>query len=71
MREDKTFLKQTTSILLLLVSAADVWLVHACPILHTSRKRAFGQDPLVPASIWAGTKGPATSPEIRQPPWRL
>jgi hypothetical protein len=37
----------------------------------TSRKRAFGQEPLVPASIWAGTKGPATSPEIRQPPGRL
>jgi hypothetical protein len=29
----------------------------------TSRKRAFGLDPLVPASIWAGTKGPATSPQ--------
>jgi hypothetical protein len=27
----------------------------------TSGKRAFGLDPLVPASIWAGTKGPATS----------
>jgi hypothetical protein len=39
--------------------------------LITSGKRAFGQDPLVPASIWAGTKGPATSPEIRQPPGRL
>jgi hypothetical protein len=37
----------------------------------TSRKRAFGLDPLVPASIWAGTKGPATSPQIRQPPGRL
>jgi hypothetical protein len=37
----------------------------------TSGKRAFGQDPLVPASIWAGTKGPATSPESRQPPGRL
>jgi hypothetical protein len=35
---------------------------------NTSGKRAFGQDPLVPASIWAGTKGPATSSEIRQPP---
>jgi hypothetical protein len=22
-------------------------------------------DPLVPAAIWAGTKGPATSPQIR------
>jgi hypothetical protein len=30
---------------------------------RTSRKRAFGLDPLVPASIWAGTKGPATSPQ--------
>jgi hypothetical protein len=29
----------------------------------TSGKRAFGLDPLVPASIWAGTKGPATSPQ--------
>jgi hypothetical protein len=27
----------------------------------TSGKRAFGLDPIVPASIWAGTKGPATS----------
>jgi hypothetical protein len=25
----------------------------------------FGQDPLVPAVIWAGTKGPATSPQNR------
>jgi hypothetical protein len=33
----------------------------------TSGKRAFGQDPLVPAVIWAGTKGLATSPQIRQP----
>jgi hypothetical protein len=31
----------------------------------TSRKRAFGLDPLVPASIWVGTKGPATSPQNR------
>jgi hypothetical protein len=38
---------------------------------NTSEKRAFGLDPLVPASIWAGTKGPATSPQIRQPPVRL
>jgi hypothetical protein len=30
---------------------------------ETSGKRAFGLDPLVPASIWAGTKGPATSPQ--------
>jgi hypothetical protein len=29
----------------------------------TSGKRAFGLDPLVPASIWAGTKGPATLPQ--------
>jgi hypothetical protein len=29
----------------------------------TSGKRAFSLDPLVPASIWAGTKGPATSPQ--------
>jgi hypothetical protein len=28
---------------------------------YTSGKRAFGLDPLVLASIWAGTKGPATS----------
>jgi hypothetical protein len=28
-----------------------------------SRKRVFGLDPLVPASIWTGTKGPATSPQ--------
>jgi hypothetical protein len=27
--------------------------------------RTFGLDPLVPASIWAGTKGPATSPQNR------
>jgi hypothetical protein len=33
----------------------------------TSGKRAFGLDPLVPASIWAGTKGPATSPQIWPP----
>jgi hypothetical protein len=39
--------------------------------MNTSRKRAFGLDPLVPASIWAGTKGLATSPQIRQPPGRL
>jgi hypothetical protein len=32
----------------------------------TSGKRAFGLDPLVPASIWAGTKGPATSPQKTQ-----
>jgi hypothetical protein len=32
----------------------------------TSGKRAFGLDPLVLASIWAGTKGPATSPQNRQ-----
>jgi hypothetical protein len=31
----------------------------------TSGKRAFGLDPLVPAAIWAGTKGPATSPQNR------
>jgi hypothetical protein len=33
--------------------------------VFTSGKRAFGLDPLVPASIWAGTKGPATSPQNR------
>jgi hypothetical protein len=33
----------------------------------TSGKRAFGQAPLVPAVIWAGTKGLATSPQIRPP----
>jgi hypothetical protein len=32
-------------------------------IFITSGKRAFGLDPLVPAPIWAGTKGPATSPQ--------
>jgi hypothetical protein len=32
---------------------------------NTSGKRAFGLDPLVPAVIWAGTKGPATSPQNR------
>jgi hypothetical protein len=31
----------------------------------TSGKWAFGLDPLVLAVIWAGTKGPATSPQIR------
>jgi hypothetical protein len=31
----------------------------------TSGKRAFGLDPLVPAAIWAGTKGPATSRQNR------
>jgi hypothetical protein len=31
----------------------------------TSGKWAFGLDPLVPAAIWAGTKGPATSPQNR------
>jgi hypothetical protein len=40
-------------------------------LASTSRKWALGLDPLVPASIWAGTKGPATSPQIRQPPGRL
>jgi hypothetical protein len=32
---------------------------------NTSGKRAFGLDPLVPAAIWAETKGPATSPQNR------
>jgi hypothetical protein len=32
-------------------------------VTYTSGKWAFGLDPLVPASIWAGTKGPATSPQ--------
>jgi hypothetical protein len=36
---------------------------------YTSGKRAFGLHPLVPASIWAGTKGPATSPQIWPPAW--
>jgi hypothetical protein len=35
--------------------------------MSTSGKRAFGQAPLVPAVIWAGTKGLATSPQIRPP----
>jgi hypothetical protein len=34
-------------------------------ISYTSGKRAFGLDSLVPASIWAGTKGLATSPQNR------
>jgi hypothetical protein len=34
-------------------------------VAPTSGKRAFGLDPLVPASIWAGTKDPATSPQNR------
>jgi hypothetical protein len=34
--------------------------------IYTSGKRAFGLDPLVSASIWAGTKGPAMSPQNRQ-----
>jgi hypothetical protein len=34
-----------------------------CYTSFTSGKRAFGLDPLVPTSIWAGTKGPATSPQ--------
>jgi hypothetical protein len=38
---------------------------HVC-LKNTSGKRAFGLDPLVPASIWAGTKGPAMSPQNRQ-----
>jgi hypothetical protein len=33
----------------------------------TSGKWAFGLDPLVPAIIWAKTKGPATSLQIRPP----
>jgi hypothetical protein len=33
----------------------------------TSGKWAFGQAHLVPAVIWAGTKGLATSPQIRPP----
>jgi hypothetical protein len=36
-------------------------------LAYTSGKWAFGQDPLVPAVIWAGTKGPAMSPQIRPP----
>jgi hypothetical protein len=32
---------------------------------YTSGKRAFGLDPLLPAAIWARTKGPATSPQNR------
>jgi hypothetical protein len=32
----------------------------------TSGKQAFGQASLVPAVIWAGTKGLATSPDIRR-----
>jgi hypothetical protein len=44
------------------------WLFfHNCFFVHTSGKWAFGQDPLVPAVIWAGTKGPATSPKFAQP----
>jgi hypothetical protein len=38
---------------------------------HTSGKWAFGLDPLVPAVIWDGTKGPATSPQICPPAWEL
>jgi hypothetical protein len=34
-------------------------------MIDTSGKRAFGLDPLVSAAIWAGTKGPATSPQNR------
>nr|BAJ85234.1 predicted protein [Hordeum vulgare subsp. vulgare] len=37
----------------------------------TSGKRTFGRDPLVPACLWAGTKGPATSPQFSMPPSRL
>jgi hypothetical protein len=37
----------------------------AKPFAHTCGKRAFGQALLVPAVIWAGTKGLATSPLIR------
>jgi hypothetical protein len=33
--------------------------------IATSGKQAFGLDPLVPVSIWAGTKGPATSLQNR------
>jgi hypothetical protein len=36
-------------------------------ITHTSGKWAFGLDPLVPAAIWVGTKGPTTSLQIRPP----
>jgi hypothetical protein len=35
--------------------------------LFTSGKRAFGQAHLVPTVIWAGTKGLATSSQIRPP----
>jgi hypothetical protein len=34
-------------------------------MLVTSGKLAFGLDHLVPAVICVGTKGPATSPQIR------
>jgi hypothetical protein len=37
--------------------------------LRTSGKQAFGQASLVPAVIWAGTKGLATSPQIRPRVW--
>jgi hypothetical protein len=36
-------------------------------LAFTSGKRAFGQALLVPAVIWARTKGLATSPQIRPP----
>jgi hypothetical protein len=39
----------------------------AVQVISTSGKQAFGQALLVPAIIWAGTKGLATSPQIRPP----
>jgi hypothetical protein len=41
------------------------WERHDDMTHDTSEKRTFGLDPLVPASIWAGTKGPATSSQNR------
>jgi hypothetical protein len=38
--------------------------------MTTSGKRTFGQALLVPAVIWAGTKGLAMSPQIRPPAWQ-
>jgi hypothetical protein len=43
--------------------------IYGFALPNTSGKRAFGQAHLVPAVIWAETKGLATSPQIRPPVW--
>jgi histone deacetylase 1/2 len=52
-------LRKPNTTLYLLVYVDDIIMVSSST---TSGKHAFGQAPLVPGGIWAGTKGMATSP---------